>query len=71
MGRLGLTLPLLSLLMLCGCPPPVPSDGGNDGIPSLDSAGNGSFNSATIVPLDGSGFFEFTGSIQSSTDVDM
>ncbi|HPC23338.1 MAG TPA: hypothetical protein PK920_12750 [Phycisphaerae bacterium] len=71
MGRLGLTLPLLSLLMLCGCPPPVPSDGGNDGIPSLDSAGNGSFNSATIVPLDGSGFFEFTGSIQSATDVDM
>lgn len=59
------------LITVCGCPPLQPSGGNNSGIPNLDTGNNSTFGSATSVPLTESVSFEFAGSIQSATDLDL
>jgi hypothetical protein len=72
-SRLLLAPGVLLLIGLCGCPQIQPGGGGGSstGLPNLDTGSNGGFSSAASVPLTDSASYEFEGSIQSATDLDL
>lgn len=65
---------VLPLLLVAGCPrlPDDPGDTNPDGdAPFLDESGNGTFKSATALPLENAASLSFRGTIDSATDIDI
>lgn len=62
------TLTLLAALLACccGCPFPLPP-----GLPNLDTPANATLNDATALPLNPPDEFRFTGSIDTTADIDV